>query len=108
MDAPSAFMPPRDGARVRRVLRAGVFVTTAEPEAGPVAPAWSPVEPLVHAPEAVQPARVGRVGVIDDAVLAHERAHAGSLPGVRCPIRARLRREVGERTLLADRERRPF
>ena len=27
------------------------------------------VEPLVHAPEAVQSARIGGIGVVDDAVL---------------------------------------
>ena len=27
------------------------------------------VEPLVHVPEAVQPARIGRIGVVDYAVL---------------------------------------
>src|ERR1700730_675289 len=34
------------------------------------------VEPLVHAPEAIQSARIGRIGVVDDAVFAHEAAHA--------------------------------
>ncbi|HYY31782.1 MAG TPA: hypothetical protein VE860_27805, partial [Chthoniobacterales bacterium] len=36
------------------------------------APAWRPVEPLTHAPEHVEPALVGRVGVVDDAVLEQE------------------------------------
>ena len=30
----------------------------------------------VNAPEPVQPARVGRVGMVDDAILKRERAHA--------------------------------
>src|SRR5689334_15419846 len=37
------------------------------------------VEPLVHAPEAIQSAREGGVRVVDDAVLEDERAHAGAL-----------------------------
>src|ERR1051326_8337942 len=41
-----------------------------------VAPARRPVKPLVHAPQAVEPARIGRVGVVHDAVLNRERAHA--------------------------------
>src|SRR5258708_3194887 len=44
---------------------------------------WRAVEPLVHAPEAVQPALVRRVGVVDDAVLDRERAHAGPFSPVR-------------------------
>src|SRR5436190_13364447 len=37
-------------------------------------------EPLVHAPEAVQSAGIGGVGVMDDAVLEHERTHAHGSP----------------------------
>ena len=40
------------------------------------------VEPLVHAPEAVQSARVGGIGVVDNAVLERERAHARPLARV--------------------------
>jgi hypothetical protein len=54
-----------------------VLVMAAEPDAGLVAPAWRAVEPLIHAPEGVQPARVRRVGVVYDAILERERAHAG-------------------------------
>src|SRR5260370_10775939 len=48
-----------------------VLVVAAVPEAALVAPAWRAVEPLVHAPEAVQSARIGGIGVVDDAVLEH-------------------------------------
>src|SRR5262249_29876322 len=41
------------------------------------------VEPLVHAPEAIQSARIGGIGVIDDAVLENEPAHARPLARVR-------------------------
>src|SRR5437879_2788242 len=34
------------------------------------------VEPLVHSPEAVHSARIGGIGVVDDAVVEHECAHA--------------------------------
>ena len=34
------------------------------------------VEPLVHTPETIQSARIGGIGVIDDAVFEHEGAHA--------------------------------
>src|SRR5215467_3674406 len=65
-----------------------VLVVTAPPEAGFVAPARGPVEPLVHAPQAVQPARVRRVGVVDDAILKRERAHAGAFAPEGLPVRA--------------------
>src|SRR6266700_3497026 len=75
-----------------------VFVVAAEPEGSSqvthssdhrlVAPEWRAVEPLVHAPETVQPARVRRVGVVDDAILERERAHAGSFSPVGRPVRA--------------------
>src|SRR5438876_6190491 len=54
----------------------------AQPGARFVAPLRRSVEPLVHAPEAVQSARVGGIGVIDDAVLERERAHARPLARV--------------------------
>src|SRR5947199_1197782 len=62
-----------------------VFVVPPEPVervvvvAGFVAPPRRAVEPLVHAPEAVEPARVGGVGVVDDDVLEREPAPARRL-----------------------------
>ena len=74
----------------------------APPEAGLVATEWHAVEPLVRAPEDVQPARVRRVGVVDDAILQRERAHAGLFSRVRRPVRSNGSRDRGERwTLLA-------
>src|SRR5207244_4968083 len=56
-----------------------VLVVAAPPGARLVAPLGGAVEPLVHAPEAVQSARIGGIGVVDDAVLEHEGAHARPL-----------------------------
>src|SRR5215470_14781146 len=56
-----------------------VRVVVAPPDALLVAPLGGAVEPLVHAPEAVQPARIGGVAVVDDALLEHEGAHARQL-----------------------------
>src|SRR3979411_2858083 len=67
-----------------------VLVVAAPPDARLVAPLGGAVEPLVHAPETVQSARVGGIGVVDDAVLERERAHARSL--------ARERGHVGPAT----------
>src|ERR1700752_1408531 len=63
-----------------------VLVVAAPPDAGFVSPLRGAVEPLVHAQKPVQSASVCRVGVIDDAVLEHERAHARSFACVSCRI----------------------
>src|SRR5881409_3687192 len=60
-----------------------VLVVAAPPGARLVAPLGGAVEPLVHAPEAVQSARIGGIGVVDGAVLERERAHARPLARVR-------------------------
>src|SRR4051812_21752427 len=60
-----------------------VFVVAAPPEARLVAPPGGAVEPLVHAPEDVQSARIGGIGVVDHAVLERERAHARPLTRIR-------------------------
>ena len=76
---------------------AAVLVVAAPPEAVLVATEWRAVKPLVHAPKAVQPTLVRRVGVVDDAILEHERAHAGPLSPERLPVRSdHARREVVE------------
>src|SRR5918995_992937 len=53
-----------------------------------VAAAWRAVEPLVHAPEPVQPAHVSRVRVVDDVVVGRERAHAWRFSRDRSRVRA--------------------
>src|SRR5262249_51335203 len=60
-----------------------VLVAAAPPDAALVASARRAVEPLVHAPEAVQSACIGGIGVVDDAVLERERGHARPLARVR-------------------------
>src|SRR3984893_13061431 len=76
---------PSASARARALV--GVLVVATPPDAHLVAPLGCAVEPLVHAPEAGQSARISRVGVVDHGVLEHERAHA--------PPRARLACYVG-------------
>jgi hypothetical protein len=46
-----------------------VLLVAAPPDARLVAPVRRAVEPLVHAPEAVQSARISGIGVVDNAVL---------------------------------------
>src|SRR5712691_6937780 len=81
---------------VPMVSLAVVFVVAAPPRAGLVAAEWGAVEPLVHAPQAVQAALVRRVGVVDDAILERERAHAGPFSPVRRPVRSTARRPFVE------------
>src|SRR5206468_12906367 len=74
---------PAVAPRQRRSLSARVVLGVAAPPSGRlVAPLGGAVEPLVHAPEAVQSARIGGIGVVDEAVLERERAHARPLPRV--------------------------
>src|SRR5262250_1494499 len=70
-----------------------VLVVAAPPDARLVTPLGGAVEPLVHAPEAVQSARIGGIGVVDDAVLKRERAQARPLARVRGHIGAGHGRE---------------
>src|SRR3989442_5938071 len=74
-----------------------VLVVAAHPEACLVAPLGCAVEPLVHTPEAVQPARIGGIGVVDDAVLERERAHARPLARVRGHVGSGHGRVLGDR-----------
>src|SRR5882724_6066300 len=71
-----------------------VLVMAAEPGARLVAPLGGAVEPLVHAPEAVQSTRIGGIGVVDDAVLERERAHARPLAYVRGHVGSAHGREL--------------
>src|SRR4029079_17797290 len=82
---------PRKGRReVTSTTRSAlvVLVMAAPPEPRLVAAFRCAVEPLVHAPQAVQAARVGGIGVVNDAVLEHERAHARPLSPERRPVGA--------------------
>src|SRR5262245_32787507 len=64
-----------------------IFIMPPPPGTLLVAALRRAVEPLVHAPQAVDATRVGGVRVVDDAVLEREGAHARPL--------ARVRRRVG-------------
>src|SRR5262245_28653895 len=78
----------------------------APPEPSLVATLGSAVEPLIHAPEAVQAARVGGVRMIDDAVLQRERAHAGPLSPEGRPVGADAGGDLGADAVRVDLERR--
>ena len=73
----------------------------APPDARLFASLGGAVEPLVHAPEAVQSARVSGISVVDDAVREHERAHARPLAGVRGHVGSGHGRDLGDRPLVA-------
>src|SRR6185437_15352078 len=73
-----------------------VLVVTAPPDARLVAPLGGTVEPLVHAPDSVQSARIGGIGVVDGAVLEHERAHARPIARVRGRVGSACGRELGD------------
>src|SRR2546423_1684136 len=72
----TAPMTPRRGSAI------AVRIVVAQPVARLVAPFGGAIEPLVHTPEAVQPARVGRIGVKTNTALRNDRAHARPLPHV--------------------------
>src|ERR671918_1170325 len=73
-----------------------VLVVTAPPDARLVAPLGGAVEPLVHAPEAVQSARIGGIGVVDDAVLQNERAQARPIARVGGRVGSACGGELGD------------
>src|SRR5207248_9847224 len=72
-----------------------VLVVAAPPDARLVTPLGCAVEPLVHAPEAVQSACIGGIGMVDVAVLAHERAHARPIAMERGRVGSAHGRELG-------------
>src|SRR5262249_20236712 len=51
-----------------------ILVVAPPPDTGFVATLGRAVKPLVHPPQAIHSARVGGIGVIDDAFLENERA----------------------------------
>src|SRR4029453_889810 len=78
-----------------RMSSLSVFVVPAKPEVRLVAPLRRAVEPLVHAPEAVESARIGGIGVVDGAVLEDECAHAGPLARISGHVGSGHAREQG-------------
>src|SRR5690242_13154220 len=90
-------------ATTARRLRVLVLVMTTPPRATRfVAAQRRAIQPLVHAPQSIQSARVGRVGVEDDVVFQHEGAHAGSFPDIRERIGSTHARELADRALVAE------
>src|SRR5436305_10543124 len=83
-----------------------VLVVAAPPDTCLVAPLGCALEPLVHAPEAVQAARIGGIGVVDDAVLERERTHPRRLSRIRCAVGSDHGRQLADRTLLAGLQQR--
>src|SRR5262249_49635640 len=66
----------RGCAVITMVASAFVLVVASPPDARLVPALGCAVEPLVHAPDPVHTARISGIGVVDDTVLEHERAHA--------------------------------
>src|SRR5262249_47053129 len=80
-----------------------VLVMTPPPDARFVAALGRAIEPLIHAPQAVQSARIGGIGVEDNAVLDHERAHARPFADVSRRVGAGHRRHLGDVSFAARR-----
>src|SRR5216684_8331965 len=95
---PIATSPPP--ANFESVAPAVVLVVAAPPQAGLVATERRAVEPWIHAPEGVYPSLVCRVGLVDQAILQRERAHAGPLSPVGRPVRSDQRRELSDEGIL--------
>src|SRR5262245_46132176 len=89
--------PWRELALRRLGSALAVLVVTAPPDARLVAPLGGAVEPLVHAPEAVHSAGIGGIGVVDDAILEHERTHARPFARVCRRVGSASGRESGDR-----------
>src|SRR3954467_565303 len=102
--APSGASPPRPARVIRQPCTAKmlILIAPAPPDVGLVAALRRAVEPLVHAPQRVEAAGVGRVRVVDDAVLERERAHAGPLARVGGHVGAGHRRHLRNAAVRAD------
>src|SRR4029077_7579581 len=82
-------------AKLRSAL--GILVMAAPPDARLIAALGSAVEPLIHPPESVESTRIGRIGMVDDAILEHERAHARPLARVGGHVGSGHRRVIADR-----------
>src|SRR5437879_694573 len=80
-----------------------VLVVAAKPGARLVASLGGAVEPLVHAPEAVESAHISGIGVVGDAILEYERTQARPIARVRGRVGSGHGRELSDR--LRDRRR---
>src|SRR5258708_4925982 len=94
---PDQIPQPRAGESLAVVL-----VVAAPPHTGLVATERGAVEPLIHAPQAIYAALVGRICVVYNAVLERKRAHAGPFAPVCRPVCPNARGERSdERIVLA-------
>src|SRR4051794_36966458 len=71
-----------------------VFVAAAPPHALLVAALRRAIEPLIGAPQTVEAAGVGRIGVVDDTILQDEGAHARPIAHEGRAIGARAGRDL--------------
>src|SRR6185437_3458893 len=74
-------------------MKRGVFIVAAPPDALLVATLGRAIEPLIGAPQSVEAARVGGIGVEDGALLKREGAHARPIAHVGPPVSSADRRE---------------
>src|ERR1700733_4941691 len=74
-----------------------VLVVAPPPDALLVATLGRAVEPLIGAPESVEPARIGGIGVVNDAVFHCESAHARTIAHECSPVSSARRCEPGDR-----------
>src|SRR5689334_9906142 len=95
---PSSAATPSTWSSSRRVR-----VAVAPPDSALVAPQRGAIEPLVHAPETVDPAGETGIRVIDLAVAQREGADAGALAQVRRHVGAGRRSDLANRCLAAER-----
>src|ERR1700722_6523828 len=59
-----------------------VLIVTTPPDPFLVTSPGRAIEPWIHGPQGVNPARISGIGVIDDTIFICKRAHAGPLPVV--------------------------
>lgn len=78
-----------------------MLVVAPPPHPHLVASSRGAVEPLIHAPEAVQSACISGVGVVEDAVLESECAHARPLADIGGHVGASHDRVLSDGTLAA-------
>ncbi len=71
-----------------------IFVMTLPPGRAFAAAKRRAVEPLIHAPQCIQSARIGGIGLIDRAVLHRKSAHARPVPHIGGRICAAGSREL--------------
>src|ERR1051326_1014085 len=98
---PRSSLPSPDYCHRRRRSAPVVLIVTTPPDACLVASLGRAIEPVVHAKEGVHAARVGGIGVPDDAVLERECAHAWPVAMIRRHVGTARGREFAFRGITA-------